>query len=153
MNAKAAERIAPIDPERFHRALGVYQAAIAAQDSSETSGASFTEAIQEGSFTAARPDDTPGIRGILAVKKEFPDAQEFQNLSLRLQRFAEVIGDRKLLKWGMVKYTAAGGFEIHDAVINALATAPFRKSGVLDKPAFHTLVKAEYSRLEAAEKA
>ena len=44
------------------------------------------------------------------------------------------------------------GVEIHDAVLNALATAPFRKSGVLDKPAFHTLVKAEYTKLEAAEK-
>ena len=154
MNAKAAEKIAPIDPERFHRALGVYQAAIAAQDSSETSGAPSIGTIQEdGAALAAQSDDAAGIRGILAVKKEFPDAREFQNLSLRLQRFAEVIGDRKLLKWGMVKYTANGGFEIHDAVINALATAPFRKSGVLDKPAFHTLVKAEYSRLEAAEKA
>jgi len=42
------------------------------------------------------------------------------------------------------------GVELHDAVINALATAPFRKSGVLDKVAFHALVKAEYTRLEAA---
>jgi len=48
--------------------------------------------------------------------------------------------------------TKNGGFEIHDAVINALAKAPFRKSGVLDKVAFHTLVKAEYSKLEAADK-
>ena len=151
MSAKAVEKIEPIDPERFHRALGVYQAAIAAQEP-EMPGDRATETVQNDSAAAARPEDAAGIRGILAVKKEFPDAQEFQNLSLRLQRFAEVIGDRKLAKWGMVKYTAAGGFEIHDAVINALATAPFRKSGVLDKPAFHTLVKAEYSRLEAAEK-
>jgi hypothetical protein len=37
-------------------------------------------------------------------------------------------------------------------VVNALAAAPFRKSGVLDKDVFHELVKAEFNRLEAAEK-
>ena len=148
MSAKAIEKIAPIDPERFHRALGVYQAAVVAQNSPEGEPA---EGRQEGAPAAAQGDDAAGVRGILAVKKEFPDAQEFQSLSLRLQRFAEVIGDKKLLKWGMVQYTKNGGFEIHDAVINALAKAPFRKSGVLDKVAFHTLVKAEFSRLKAAE--
>ena len=146
MTAKATEKIAPIDPERFHRALGLYQAAVAEQKSPESSGDSTLQAQKQ------EADDAAGIRGILAVKKEFPDAREFQSLSLRLQRFSEVIGDKKLAKWGMVAYTKNGGFEIHDAVINALAKAPFRKSGVLDKPAFHTLVKAEYSKLEAAEK-
>ena len=141
MTAKATEKIAPIDPERFHRALGLYQAAVAEQKSSAS------ESSSQGQKQEA--DDAAGIRGILAVKKEFPDAREFQSLSLRLQRFSEVIGDKKLAKWGMVAYTKNGGFEIHDAVINALAKAPFRKSGVLDKPAFHTLVKAEYSKLEA----
>jgi len=146
MTAKTTEKIAPIDPERFHRALGVYQAAVAAQKSPEAGGESSSQEQKQ------EADDAAGIRGILAVKKEFPDAKEFQSLSLRLQRFSEVIGDKKLAKWGMVAYTKNGGFEIHDAVINALAKAPFRKSGVLDKPAFHTLVKAEYSKLEAAEK-
>jgi hypothetical protein len=141
MSSKAAGKIAPIDPERFHRALGVYQAAVAA----EASPAAAPSASQ------AEPQDVAGIRGILAVKKEFPDAEEFQSLSLRLQRFAEVIADKKLAKWGLVSYTNHGGFEIHDAVINALAKAPFRKSGVLDKPAFHTLVKAEFERLKAEE--
>lgn len=145
MSSKAAEKIGPIDPERFHRALGVYQAAVAAEASPEGPG--------EASATPANAEDVAGIRGILAVKKEFPDAREFQALSLRLQRFAEIIGDKKLAKWGMVAYTKNGGFEIHDAVINALAKAPFRKSGVLDKVAFHTLVKAEFERLKAAEKA
>ena len=146
MTAKATEKIAPIDPERFHRALGVYQAAVAAQKSPESTGESASQGQKQ------EAEDAAGIRGILAVKKEFPDAKEFQSLSLRLQRFSEVIGDKKLAKWNMVAYTKNGGFEIHDAVINALAQAPFRKSGVLDKPAFHTLVKAEYSKLEAAEK-
>ena len=146
MTAKATEKIAPIDPERFHRALGVYQAAVAAQKSPEAGGESSSQGQKQ------EADDAAGIRGILAVKKEFPDAMEFQSLSLRLRRFSEVIGDKKLAKWGMVAYTKHGGFEIHDAVINALAKAPFRKSGVLDKPAFHTLVKAEYSKLEAADK-
>jgi hypothetical protein len=85
------------------------------------------------------------------VKREFPDPKEFLSLSLRLKRFTEVVSDKKLIKWGMVKHSE-GGLEIHDAVVNALAAAPFRKSGVLDKDAFHELVKAEYKKLEAAEK-
>jgi hypothetical protein len=70
---------------------------------------------------------------------------------VRLAHFTEVVADKKLVKWGMVKHSE-GGLEIHDAVVNALAAAPFRKSGVLDKTAFHALVKAEYNRLEAEEK-
>jgi hypothetical protein len=138
MNSSVEEKIRPVDPERFHQALGVYQAALAA------------EAPQAGASDASAEADVPGNRGIVAVKKEFPDAGEFHSLSLRLQRFAEIISDRKLIKWGMVQHSE-GGIEVHDAVINALAAAPFRKSGVLDKPAFHSLVRAEYTRLEAAE--
>ncbi|MGA9091524.1 MAG: hypothetical protein WB420_20715 [Bradyrhizobium sp.] len=138
MNSTSEEKIRPVDPERFHQALGIYQAALAA------------EAPQAAAGEAASAAEVPGHRGIAAVKKEFPDVGEFESLSFRLQRFSEIIGDRKLIKWGMVQHSE-GGIEVHDAVINALAAAPFRKSGVLDKPAFHSLVKAEYTRLEAAE--
>lgn len=138
MSSNSEEKIRPVDPERLHQALGVYQAALAAEDSQASAG------------EASTPADISGHRGLVAVKKEFPDPNEFEGLSLRLRRFSEIIGDRKLIKWGMVQHSE-GGIEVHDAVINALAAAPFRKSGVLDKPAFHSLVKAEYTRLEAAE--
>ncbi len=136
MSAKAEEKIAPVDPERFHQALGIYQAALVAKD-------------PEGA--AATQPAVPSSRGLLAVKKEFPDTKEFESLSVRLQHFTEVVSDKKLAKWGMVEHSE-GGIEVHDAVINALAAAPFRKSGVLDKAAFHALVKAEYTKLEAKEK-
>src|SRR5690242_1517166 len=106
MTLKATGKIATIDPGRFHRALGIYQAAVAAEASPAVPN------------SQAESQDVAGIRGILAVKKEFPDPEEFQSLSLRLQRFAEVIADKKLAKWGMVSYSNHGGFEIHDAVIN-----------------------------------
>jgi hypothetical protein len=140
MSSNTEERIRPVDPERFHLALGVYQAALAAASAEAGAGAA----------TPAASTEIQGNRGIVAVKKEFPDASEFESLSLRLRRFSEVVGDKKLIKWGMVQ-RSEGGVEVHDAVINALAAAPFRKSGVLDKPAFHSLVKAEYTRLEAGE--
>jgi|SRR5579863_229223 len=136
MSAKAEERVAAVDPERLHQALGIYQAALVAKDS-------------EGAAVAQ--DAVPANRGLLAVKKEFPDAKEFESLSVRLQHFTEVVSDKKLAKWGMVEHSE-GGIEVHDAVINALAAAPFRKSGVLDKAAFHALVKAEYTKLKAGEK-
>jgi len=138
MSANSDEKIRPVDPERFHQALGVYQAALAA------AAPQASEALPGA--------DVPANRAIVAVKKEFPDAGEFRSLSFRLQRFAEIISDRKLIKWGMVQHSE-GGIEVHDAVINALAAAPFRKSGVLDKPAFHSLVRAEFTRLEAEEAA
>jgi len=138
MGSDSEERVRPVDPARFHQALGVYQAALATAGAAANAGA-----------TPAPSTGNGGNRGIAAVKREFPDAREFESLSLRLQRFAEVVGDKKLIKWGMVQHSE-GGVEVHDAVINALAAAPFRKSGVLDKPAFHDLVKAEYTRLEAS---
>jgi hypothetical protein len=136
MSATTEGKVGPVTPERLHQALGIYQSALVAKEG-------------EGSADAS-PTEPASRRAILAVKREFPDASEFQSLSVRLQHFTEVLGDKKLVKWGMVKHSE-GGIEIHDAVVNALAAAPFRKSGVLDKVAFHALVKAEYTKLESAE--
>ena len=136
---RAEEKVNPVAPERLHQALGIYQTALVADEPDEKAD------------DACSPDGPASHRGMLAVKREFPDPKEFLSLSLRLKRFTEVIGDKKLIKWGMVKHTE-GGLEIHDAVVNALAAAPFRKSGVLDKDVFHELVKTEYNRLEAEEK-
>jgi hypothetical protein len=140
MSAVSEEKIAPVDPERLQQALGIYQSALVAN------------AAEAGTGGSEGVDESVSLRAMLAVKHEFPDPKEFLSLSLRLKRFTEVVSDKKLIKWGMVKHSE-GGLEIHDAVVNALAAAPFRKSGVLDKDAFHELVKAEYNRLEAAEKA
>jgi len=135
MTAASEEKVNPVAPERLHQALGIYQSALVADEPDETS----------------LPDEPASQRGMLAVKREFPDPQEFLSLSVRLKRFTEIVSDKKLIKWGMVKHSE-GGLEIHDAVVNALAAAPFRKSGVLDKDVFHELVKTEFNRLEAEEK-
>jgi hypothetical protein len=137
MTAAGDEKVGPVAPERLHQALGIYQSALIAE---------LDEKAGE------EPADEPvAQRGLRAVKHEFPDPKEFLSLSFRLQHFTEVVGDKTLIKWGMVKHSE-GGIEVHDAVVNALAAAPFRKSGVLDKDVFHDLVKAEFNRLEAAEK-
>jgi hypothetical protein len=140
MSAASEEKVNPVAPERLHQALGIYQSALIGGEPDEKSD------------EAPSTEEPASLRGMLAVKREFPDEKEFLSLSLRLKRFTEIVSDRKLIKWGMVKHSE-GGLEIHDAVVNALAAAPFRKSGVLDKDIFHELVKAEYNRLEAAEKA
>jgi hypothetical protein len=132
------EKVSPVKPERLHQALGVYQMAL-------------VEKPADSGADASSPAEPDSARGLRAVQREFPDSAEFQSLSVRLRHFTEVVSDKKLIKWGMVKHSQ-GGLEIHDAVVNALAAAPFRKSGVLDKDVFHELVKAEYNRLEAAEK-
>ncbi|SHN79766.1 hypothetical protein [Bradyrhizobium erythrophlei] len=137
MTAASEEKVNPVAPERLHQALGIYQSALVG------------EPDEKGEAPAV--DEPASQRALLAVKREFADPKEFFSLSLRLQRFTEIVGDRTLIKWGMVKHSE-GGIEVHDAVVNALAAAPFRKSGVLDKDVFHELVKAEFNRLEAAEK-
>ena len=139
MNAATEEKVNPVEPERLHQALGIYQSVLVAGEP------------DAGADGASTEDEPASRRAMLAVKREFSDPNEFLSLSLRLQRFTEIVSDKKLLKWGMVKHSE-GGLEVHDAVVNALAAAPFRKSGVLDKDVFHELVKAEYTRLEAAEK-
>jgi hypothetical protein len=136
MNAVTEDKVSAVRPERLHQALGIYQSALVAGEPENADGS---------------PTESESVRGILAVKREFPDPQEFLSLRLRLERFTEIVSDKKLIKWGMVKHSE-GGLEVHDAVVNALAAAPIRKSGVLDKDAFHALVKAEFTRLEAAEK-
>ena len=140
MNAVSEEKVSAVEPERLHQALGIYQSALAASEPSDNA------------YGSATPDEPANLRAMLAVKSEFPDPKEFLSLSLRLKRFTEVVSDKRLIKWGMVKHSE-GGLEIHDAVVNALAAAPFRKSGVLDKDAFHALVRAEYTKLEASAKA
>jgi hypothetical protein len=140
MNVASEEKVNPVEPERLHQALGIYQSAL------------VTSEPDTSAEDAASPDEPANLRAMLAVKREFSDPKEYLSLSLRLRRFTEIVSDKKLLKWGMVKHSE-GGLEVHDAVVNALAAAPFRKSGVLDKDVFHELVKAEYTRLEAAEKA
>jgi hypothetical protein len=139
MNSASEEKVESVAPERLHQALGIYQSALIAGASQDKAGGSVAE-------------QPASLRAMAAVKHEFPEPAEFLSLSLRLQRFTEIVSDKKLAKWGMVNHSE-GGLEIHDAVVNALAAAPFRKSGVLDKDVFHELVKAEYNRLEGAEKA
>src|ERR1700744_3863133 len=139
MTTGSEEKVGPVAPERLHQALGIYQSALMAE-------------LEEKASESGAADEPAGQRGLLAVKREFPDPKEFLSLSFRLRHFTEVVGDKTLIKWGMVKHSE-GGIEVHDAVVNALAAAPFRKSGVLDKDVFHELVKAEFNRLEAAEKA
>src|SRR5947209_11950255 len=112
----ADDKVSPVKPERLHQALGVYQSALVESD--------------EGAANASA--EPASVRGLAAVKREFPDPAEFVSLSYRLQHFTEVVTDKTLAKWGMVKHSE-GGLEVHDAVLNALAAAPFRKSGVLDR--------------------
>jgi hypothetical protein len=137
MTVAGDEKVGPVAPERLHQALGIYQSALVAEPDEKADEELANEPAAQ--------------RGLRAVKREFPDPKEFLSLSFRLQHFTEVVGDKTLIKWGMVKHSE-GGIEVHDAVVNALAAAPFRKSGVLDKDVFHELVKAEFNRLEAAEK-
>jgi hypothetical protein len=95
--------------------------------------------------------DRPENRGILAVKKEFPDPAEFESMGFRLLTVGEIVRDRKLRKWGLVREGEAGAIEIDDAVVNALALAPFRRSGKLDREKFLALVKSERERIEGEE--
>jgi len=54
-----------------------------------------------------------------------------------------------LSKVGVIHVDEAGQLMVRDSVIYALAGAPYRKSGKLDKAAFVAAVKSEFDRIEA----
>lgn len=138
------ERIRPVDPERFRFALGVFQAA-AAMKGPFPNPQNFSLHIVDDDRTANTISftDIPENRGMIAIKKEFPDPEEFQCIGFRILTFSEVIKNDKLVSMGLIRMDEHGQTEVHDSVILALAQAPFRKSGALDKKAFIELVKYE----------
>lgn len=146
------ERVKRVDPERFRFALGVYCAAAALKGPSpnpQEFGLDIED--DDGSVIRLSFTDRAENRGMLAVKKEFPDPAEFQAMGVRLMTLGEIMNDRRLRRWGLVRDGETSQIEIHPAVSSALATAPFRRSGTLDRTAFLVLVKNEQRKMETEE--
>jgi hypothetical protein len=145
------QRIKSIDPERFSFAIGVYQTAASLKGPAPNPSQFSVNVVDEdGTRTKFRFVDRPETRGMLAVKEQFPDPDEFQSMAFRIMSFGEILQDKKLAELGVVRRDDNGDVEVHDAVIYSLATAPYRKSGRLDRPAFIAAVKYEYERMEAS---
>lgn len=150
MASNSEQRVKPVDPERFHFALGVYRAAADLKGPAPNPQEYGLDIVDDdGSVMRLSFADRAENRGMLAVKNEFPDDAEFKGMGVRLMTLSEIIRDRKLRKWGLIRDGETGQIEIHPAVISALATAPFRQSGTLDRTAFLALVKAEQRKIEA----
>jgi hypothetical protein len=145
------QRIRSIDPKRFSFALSVYQNAAALKGPAPNpSQFSINIADEDGSRTRFSLVDRPENRGMLAVKEQFPDPEEFQGMAFRIMSFGEILRDKKLAKLGVVRCDDNGDLEVHDAVVYSLATVPYRKSGKLDRSAFIAKVKFEHERMEAS---
>ena len=145
-----AERIGPVDPERFKFAVGVFGAAAELKGPAPNPtqfGVSLVD--DDGSVTEFRFTDRPENRGLLALKRELPDATDLESITFRILNMGEVVRMKRLLKMGVVQVDADGQLLVHDSVIYALARAPFRKSGKLDQAAFAAVVKSEFERIEA----
>ena len=142
-------RIKPVDPERFRFAMGVFGAAAALKGPAPNPTQFSINILEDdGSRSKISFTDRPENRGLLAVKQQFPDLDEFESMSYRILSLSEVIRDERLSKMGVIRSDETGQTEIHDFVIFALATVPFRKSGKWDKPAFIAAVKSEFKRIE-----
>lgn len=145
-----AERIKPVDPDRFKFAVGVFGAAAELRGPAPNPSQFAVNLLDDdGSVTEFRFTDRPENRGLLALKREFPDAPDFESMSFRILSMGEVVRMERLSKLGVIQVDEAGQLMVHDSVIYALAGAPFRKSGKLDKAAFVTAVKSEFVRIEA----
>jgi hypothetical protein len=68
----------------------------------------------------------------------------------RLDALGDAVEHASDMKLGLIRPGEGDATEIHDAVISALAQAPFRKNGQLDQRAFIALVKSEFEKIEAA---
>ncbi|MCK1585196.1 hypothetical protein IVB03_37995 [Bradyrhizobium sp. 168] len=118
-----AQRIKPIDPEKFSFALGAYQAAAALKGPAPNPAQYSANLVDEdGSCTKISFVDGPENRGMLAVKEQFPDPNEFESMVFRILSFGEVLQDQKLSEMGVVKRQENVDLEVHDSVIDALAT-------------------------------
>lgn len=146
-----AERIKPVDRDRFKFALGVFGAAAELKGPAPNPTQFGVNIVDDdGSVSAIRFTDRPENRGLLALKREFAEAPDLESMSFRILNLPEVIRIERLSKWEVVQVDGAGQLMVHDSVIYALAQAPFRKSGKLDKIAFVAAVKSEYARMEGA---
>jgi hypothetical protein len=152
MAPNCAENIKPIDPERFQFAFRVCDAAVAMKSPYDPRQFGIDTDCDDDSAKRISFADEPMTRGLLAVQKEFPDPTEFRSMSFRLLTFGEIMRHPKLREMGLIRRDELGRTEIHPAVIVALATAPFQKSGKLDRRAYFALVKREHQRLEAEHK-
>jgi hypothetical protein len=143
-----AERIKPVDRDRFKFALSVFGAA-ADLKGPTPNPAQYGVNIRDddGSVTEFRFTDRPENRGLLAVKREFKGTSDLESMCFRILNLPEVIRMERLSRLEVVQI-GEGQTMIHDSVIYALAQAPFRKSGKLDKAAFVAAVKSEYQRIE-----
>lgn len=144
-----AERIKPVDPDRFKFAVGVFGAAAELKGPAPNPAQFGVNIVDDdGSVTAFRFTDRPENRGILALKREFPDSPDLESMSFRILSMGDVVRMDRLSKLEVIQVDDAGQLMVHDSVIYALARVPFRKSGKLDKAALVAAVKSEYKRME-----
>jgi hypothetical protein len=146
-----AVRIKPVDRDRFKFAVGVFGAAAELKGPAPNPTQFGVNIVDDdGAVTGFRFTDRPENRGLLAVKREFADAPDLESISFRILNMPEVVRMEQLSKLEVVQVDDAGQLLVHDSVIYALAQAPFRKSGKLDKAAFVAAVKSEFERMEGA---
>jgi hypothetical protein len=149
-----AERIKPVEPERFKFAVGVFGAAAELRGPAPNPNQySIKLADDDGSVMEIRLTDRAETRGLLALRQEFPDSPDLESMGFRIMTMGEVVRMERLSKMGVIQTDEAGQLLVHDSVIYALAQTPFRKSGKLDKAAFVAAVKSEFDRIEADAKA
>ncbi|WP_315807387.1 MULTISPECIES: hypothetical protein [unclassified Bradyrhizobium] len=145
-----AERIKPVDPQRFKFAIGVFGAAAELKGPAPNPSQFPINLVDDdGSVTEIRLADRAENRGLLAINREFRGATDLESISFRILSMGEVVRMERLSKMGVIQLDEAGQLLVHDSVIYALARAPFRKSGKLDKAAFVAVVKSEFDRMEA----
>jgi hypothetical protein len=144
-----AERIKPVDPERFKFAVGVWGAAAELKGPAPNPNQYSVNLVDDdGSVMEIRLADWAENRGLLALRREFPGAADLESMGFRIMNMGEVVRMERLSKMGVIQVDEAGQLLVHDSVIYALARAPFRKSGKLDKAAFIAAVKSEFDRIE-----
>lgn len=145
-----AERIKPVEPERFKFAVGVWGAAAELKGPAPNPNQYSVNLVDDDdSVMEIRLADRAENRGLLAIRREFPGADDLESISFRILNMGAVVRMERLSKMGVIQVDETGQLLVHDSVIYALARAPFRKSGKLDKAAFVAAVKSEFDRIEA----
>lgn len=123
------DTVPPIDPKEFHSAYMLYVNAAARrvliQNPAKREPILHEE--EDNTIGVYHLTDNPVSRGLTALSNRYQeDHQQYHAISHRIYALTNLIGTKTLKGWCK---RIAGGYDVHDAVIDAAAVVMMTKDG------------------------
>ena len=138
----------PFASEEFTRVFNLAMGAITHKNPKhDPTKRKFQLEEEDGSVSEYSFTDKPMARATLAIAEHYAnDKEKYFGMTARLFALMNILSDKELDKW---RRETKGGFEIHDAVIDAAATVKLNKNGEFPKKEFlkevESIIQEKYS--------